>query len=125
MVRRPFVAGNWKMNLDLASARKLATEIRAGLKGVPRIDIAICPSFVYLYAVSDAISASPVRLGAQNCWSEASGAFTGEVSLSMVKEAGCEYVILGHSERRHTIGPKDASGKVIGESDDMIAAKCR
>jgi triosephosphate isomerase (TIM) len=125
MIRRPFVAGNWKMNLDLASARRLASEVRAALKGVPRIDIAVCPSFVYLYAVSEVISASPVRMGAQNCWSEPSGAFTGEVSFSMVKEAGCEYVILGHSERRHTIGPKDVAGKVIGESDEIIAAKCR
>ena len=125
MVRRPFVAGNWKMNLDLASARKLVGEVRTGLKGVPRIDIAVCPSVVYLYAVSEALGGSPMRMGAQNCWGEGSGAFTGEVSINMVKEAGCDYVILGHSERRHTIGPKDSSGKVIGESDEMVAAKCR
>jgi triosephosphate isomerase len=125
MLRRPFVAGNWKMNLDLASARKLAVELRAGLKGVPRIDIAVCPSFVYLYAVLEAIGGSTIRLGAQNCWAEANGAFTGEVSLGMIKEAGCDYVILGHSERRHTIGPKDAGGKVVGETDEMVATKCR
>src|SRR5262245_4717315 len=104
MIRRPFVAGNWKMNLDLAAGRRLVTDIRAGLKGVPRIDLAVCPPFVYLFSVLEAIQGSPIRLGAQNCWAEASGAFTGEVSIAMVKEAGCDYVILGHSERRHTIG---------------------
>ena len=64
-------------------------------------------------------------MGAQNCWSEPSGAFTGEVSPAMVKETGCTYVILGHSERRNTIGPTDANGKVAGESNAMIAAKVR
>jgi len=124
-MRRPFVAGNWKMNLNLASARALVGELREKLGSSPPLDIAICPPCLYLFPVQKAIEGSPMQLGAQNCWSEPKGAFTGEVSAAMVKEAGCRYVILGHSERRHTIGAKDDSGRVWGESDAMIAAKAK
>ncbi len=124
-MRRPFVAGNWKMNLDLATGRSLVAELRTRLGAAPKIDVAICPPFVYLFPMAKAIADSPIRLGAQNCWSQPDGAFTGEVSATMVKETGCTYVILGHSERRHTIGPRDAHGRIYGETDEMIAAKCR
>jgi triosephosphate isomerase len=124
-MRRPFVAGNWKMNLNLASARSLVGELREKLGSTPPLDVAICPPALYLFPMGKAIDGSPIQLGAQNCWSEPKGAFTGEVSAAMVKETGCRYVILGHSERRHTIGPKDASGRVCGESDAMIAAKAK
>ncbi len=123
-MRKPFVAGNWKMNLDLMSARSLVGELREKL-GTTTLDVAICPPAVYLFAVRQIIEGSPIQLGAQNCWSEPKGAFTGEVSAAMVKEAGCRYVILGHSERRHTIGPKDGDGRVHGETDAMIAAKAK
>lgn len=124
-MRRPFVAGNWKMNLDLATGRALVSELRTRLPASPPIDVAICPPHIYLFPMAKAVADTPIRLGAQNCFHESSGAFTGEVSAAMVKETGCMYVILGHSERRHTIGPKDASGRVQGETDAMIAAKCR
>ena len=124
-MRRAFVAGNWKMNLDLAGARALVNDLRTRLPAAPAIDVAICPPSIYLFPMAKAIADSPIKLGAQNCYFEASGAFTGEVSAAMVKETGCTYVILGHSERRHTIGPKNPSGGVHGESDEMIAAKCR
>ncbi|RIK66653.1 MAG: triose-phosphate isomerase [Planctomycetota bacterium] len=124
-MRRPFVAGNWKMNLDLPSARALVSELRTRLPAAPPIDVAICPSSVYLFPMARAIADSPIRLGAQNCYPEKSGAFTGEISPQMIKETGCTYVILGHSERRHTIGPKGPDGRVAGESDEMVAAKCR
>jgi triosephosphate isomerase len=75
--------------------------------------------------MAKAVADSPIRLGAQNCWTETSGAFTGEISPTMVKETGCAYVILGHSERRHTIGAIGADGRVHGETDDMVARKCR
>jgi triosephosphate isomerase len=122
-MRRPFVAGNWKMNMDLSSATALVGELRAGIKGALPMDVAVCPPYIYLFAVAKAAADSAIAVGAQNCWHEASGAFTGEVSVAMLKQTGCRYVILGHSERRHTIGPKGADGKVQGESDAMIAAK--
>ncbi len=124
-MRRGFVAGNWKMNLDLASARALVSDLRTRLPAAPTIDVAICPPSVYLFPMAKAIADSAIRLGAQDCYFETSGAFTGEVSAAMVKETGCSYVIVGHSERRHTIGPKNPAGGVFGESDETIAAKCR
>ena len=124
-MRRPFVAGNWKMNLDLAAGRSLVSELRTRLGAAPPIDVAVCPPSNYLFPMAKAIADSAIRLGAQNCWSQTDGAFTGEVSAKMVKETGCTYVILGHSERRHTIGPRDSNGRIQGETDEMIAAKCR
>lgn len=124
-MRRPFVAGNWKMNMDLASARALVSELRTRLPAAPPVDVAICPPAVYLFPMAKAIADSPIKLGAQNCYMEKSGAFTGEVSPQMIKETGCTYVILGHSERRHTIGAKGADGRIHGETDEMIAAKTR
>ena len=124
-MRRPFLAGNWKMNLDLASARALLSELRARLSGHPPVDIAVCPPLPYLFPMAKAVADSPIAMGAQNCWSDPKGAFTGEVSATMLKETGCKYVILGHSERRHTIDPTDADGRVHGETDEMVSAKCR
>lgn len=124
-MRRPFVAGNWKMNMDLASARTLIQTLQLQVGASPLIDLAICPPSVFLHPVRAMLGESSIRLGAQNCCSEPQGAFTGEVSAAMVKEVGCRCVILGHSERRHTIGPKDASGCVQGETDAMVAAKAK
>lgn len=124
-MRRPFVAGNWKMNMDLAGARALVAGIAEGIGPSRKIDVAICPPSVYLFPMAKAIAETTIALGAQNCWSEPSGAFTGEISAAMVMETGCHYVILGHSERRNTIGPKDANGNIAGESNEMIAAKVR
>lgn len=124
-MRRPFVAGNWKMNLDLAGGRQLAEELRRQVGASPVLDVAVCPPTVYLHPLATVLAGSGVCLGAQNCWQEAKGAFTGEVSVAMLKDVGCKYVVLGHSERRHTIGPKDAAGQVQGETDEMIAAKAR
>ncbi len=123
MARRPFIAGNWKMNLDLPAARALVTGVREQITGTPPIDIAICPTSIYLFPMARSVAESPIAMGAQNCWHKADGAFTGEVSAAMVKETGCQYVILGHSERRHTIGPTGSDGRVLGESDALVAAK--
>ncbi len=111
------------MNLDLPAGRALVAELRARISGAPPVDIAVCPPTIYLFPIAKAIADSPIRMGAQNCWHEANGAFTGEVSAAMVRETGCTYVILGHSERRHTIGPKGSDGKVHGETDEMISKK--
>lgn len=111
-MRRKFVAGNWKMNTDTARARELATQVSAGLAAQPawaaKVQVAVCPPFPYLAVAGEALKGSHVGLGAQNCHHEAGGAFTGEVSPVMLKDAGCQYVILGHSERRHKMGETDA-----------------
>src|ERR1041385_3497441 len=80
LLRRAFVAGNWKMNLDLAAARALVGELRVRLSPPPPIDVAICPPSIYLFPMAKAVVDSPIGLGAQNCWFESSGAFTGEGS---------------------------------------------
>lgn len=106
-MRRPLIAGNWKMNLDGAQARELVAGVRAGLEAAgsdDRVEVAVCPPAIYLFPIAQAIEGSPVRLGAQDLYYEPSGAFTGEVSAQMVAETGAKYVIIGHSERRHTIG---------------------
>ena len=113
-MRRPLIAGNWKMNLDRATSITLAEGVAKAAAGVEGVDLAICPPSVYLSVVGKAIAASKVGLGAQNVYYEANGAFTGEISTSMLVDLGCKYVILGHSERRHILGEtdKDVNRKV-------------
>ncbi len=108
-MRRIFIAGNWKMNLDRAGAVALATDLVARIGEVPsNVDLAVCPPTVYLDAVAAAVKGSPVSLGAQNMYHETKGAFTGETSGGMLRDVGCNWVILGHSERRHILGETDA-----------------
>lgn len=111
-MRRPFVAGNWKMNMERASAVALAKAVADGAGAYPQVDIAVCPPFVYLEALGQAIAGSRVALGAQNLYPEPKGAFTGEVSGPMLKDMGCQFVILGHSERR-----------AMGESSEFVNEK--
>jgi triosephosphate isomerase len=112
-MRKPFIAGNWKMNLERKSALGLAAAIRDRVASREDVDVAVFPPFVYLDEVARALAGSPVRVGAQNCCDEASGAFTGEVSASMILDVGGDIVILGHSERRH----------IYGESDELVHRK--
>jgi triosephosphate isomerase (TIM) len=108
-MRKKFVAGNWKMNKAVAGSITLASElIRAVGSSVPLCDVAIAPTFLSLESVHEVIKKSPVKLAAQNAHFEKDGAFTGEISASMLKAVGCEYVILGHSERRQFFGETDA-----------------
>src|SRR5262245_56264284 len=104
---RKLIAGNWKMNTDRASAVALAKGIVASAGKYSGADLLVCPPSVYLTAVADALAGSSVALGAQNMYHEANGAFTGELSAVMLKDVGCTYVILGHSERRHILGETD------------------
>lgn len=102
------VVGNWKMNLDLAAARQLSSALVASVGSTRNVDVGICPPFVNLDTVYSALHGSGIRLGAQNMHEADSGAFTGEVSASMLRAVGCHYVILGHSERRQFFGETDA-----------------
>ncbi len=113
MARKLFVAGNWKMNTSVAYSVELAKGLAAQIGAVDSVDIAVCPPAVYLAGVCEALKGSNIAVGAQNMYFEDDGAFTGEISTAMVKDVGCKYVILGHSERRH----------VMGESDEMINTK--
>jgi triosephosphate isomerase len=106
-MRTKFIAGNWKMFTTSATARQLAADIVRGVGQQPKVRVAVCPPFLYLPVVSEVVRGSPVALGAQNCYYQKEGAFTGEVSPSMLVDVGCRYVILGHSERRHILGERD------------------
>ena len=103
-MRRPFIAGNWKMNLTRTDSVALAAELAKRVAASGNADVAVCPPSCYLDGVSAAVEGSAVGVGAQNMYHEGSGAFTGEVSAAMLNDLGCKYVILGHSERRHILG---------------------
>lgn len=114
-MRRPIVAGNWKMNCTTPAALELARGVERGTAGVEGVEVVLCPAFPVLKAVGDLISRSAIELGAQNVHWEPSGAHTGEVSIPMLQELGCRYVILGHSERRAQ----------FHETDRDVNLKCR
>jgi triosephosphate isomerase len=115
-MRRKILAGNWKMNLDHIAGALLAKEICGGLGGVrSACEVVLIPPFTTLPAVAEAVRGSMVKTGAQDLSDEDEGAYTGEISGVMLRALGCEYVLVGHSERRHT----------IGESDALVARKLR
>ena len=107
-VRKLFIAGNWKMNMDRGSSLSLVQGLIGAFEGISNVDIAVCPPNVYLGELGKALHGSNFHLGAQNAYSKPDGAFTGEVSCGMLKDVGCRYVILGHSERRAIFGESDA-----------------
>jgi triosephosphate isomerase len=111
-MRKPFVAGNWKMNKTVAETRDLVVKLSEKLSGISGVDKVLCPPFISLVAASALLDGTDIGLGAQNMHWEEKGAFTGEVSPAMVKEL-CSYIILGHSERR----------AYFNESDDVVNRK--
>jgi len=115
-MRRYLMAGNWKMFKTIAEAVELAQAIRTGLEARPaQLDVVLCPPFTALQAVAQVVKGSRIAVGAQNMHWENQGAFTGEVSPVMLRDVGCSFVILGHSERR----------QMFGESDDAVGDKAR
>ena len=115
-MRRTVIAGNWKMNKDLSEAIKLISEIKSNIGTKPEnVDVIIFPPYISLETASTLIKGTPIKLGAQNMHQESSGAFTAEISAPMLKSVGCEYVILGHSERR----------SIFGETDELINTKLK
>ncbi len=117
-MRTKLIAGNWKMHKTLAEARELTAAVRAALEAMPGaegVEVLMCPPVQLLFPMAKALAGSPIRLGAQNAHYESHGAFTGEVSVPMLKETGCTHVIIGHSERRH----------LFHEDNPLLAKKVR
>lgn len=106
-MRTPVIAGNWKMHKNIADARALARAVRQGAESVSHCQVVMAPPFTALYAVAEELRGSKVTLAAQNVYWEPKGAFTGEISIPMLEEAGCAMVIIGHSERRQFFGETD------------------
>ncbi len=113
MTRRILIAGNWKMNLRLAASLELVDALKSEAAAVANVDIAVCPPSVYIQPIAVALKGTNIGVGAQNAYFEKDGAFTGEVGMEMLHDVGCQYVILGHSERRN----------ILGESSEQVNLK--
>jgi triosephosphate isomerase (TIM) len=111
-MRKPYIAGNWKMNMTIDESVKLAEALAAGIGNIDA-DVAVVPQFLAVPAVAKALAGSSVKVGAQDVFYEKPGAFTGEIAPEMLIDAGCTFALVGHSERRH----------VIGETDEIIRKK--
>ncbi len=110
-MRTPFIAGNWKMNLDRGLARSLVTELGSACQGIDpgsRCEVGVFPPFTMLAEMVDVAKGTGLIVGAQDCHPEGKGAYTGEISAAMVLETGATHVILGHSERRQYFGEDEA-----------------
>lgn len=115
-MRKQFIAGNWKMFKDVGETAELIAGLTKQLAGLrPDVTVAVCPPFTSLAIAANLLKGSSIRLGAQNMSQHDEGAYTGEISWKMLKSAGCEYVILGHSERR----------QYFGESNELINQKAK
>ncbi|MBU4312811.1 MAG: triose-phosphate isomerase [Candidatus Omnitrophica bacterium] len=114
-MRRPIIAGNWKMHKTVQESIDIGVGLKRKFYTFSEADIVICPPFTALSKVSAVIMDSAIMLGAQDMYWESEGAFTGEISPSMLKDAGCRYVIIGHSERRH----------IFGETDEAVNKKLK
>ncbi len=112
-MRRPLVAGNWKMNGSRESIKVLLDGLKQGIGAVKVAEVAVCPPFIYIPEVQEQLQGSAIAWGGQDVSTEASGAYTGEISTAMLLDFGCRYVIVGHSERR----------SYHGESDELVARK--
>jgi triosephosphate isomerase (TIM) len=109
MMRKPIIAGNWKMYKTIPEAKTLVTGMLSKLSGFNDVEVVFCPPFTALSTVKELIKGTPCAVGAQNLYWKEQGAFTGEISPLMLKDIGCDYVIIGHSERRQYFGETDAT----------------
>lgn len=107
-MRKPLIAGNWKLHKTVAEALALVTSLKAETTDLTDVEIVVAPVFTTLVRVTEALAGSNIQVAGQNCYPEATGAFTGEVSPQLLRDAGCRYVIVGHSERRQLFGETDA-----------------
>lgn len=114
-MRKPLMAGNWKMNKTILEAVSVVKALKSAVADISDVEILLCPSFTALYAVNNEVKGSNISIGAQNLFWETKGAFTGEVSPAMVKDTGCSYVLVGHSERR----------QYFGETNETVNKKTR
>ena len=122
-----FVAGNWKMNTDLVTARRLAREVVEAVGDPGGVTVVVCPPFISLHDVSEVVRNTPIDLGAQNVHQEESGAYTGEVSATMLRSVGCRYTIIGHSERRQHFQETDEAVNLKirqAQAHDLRAIVC-
>ncbi|MCX8053435.1 MAG: triose-phosphate isomerase [Armatimonadetes bacterium] len=129
MSRKPFIAGNWKMNNTIAEGVRLVEELKRLIGDVDEVDVAVCPSFVSLSAVKEALQDSNITLGAQSCFWKESGAWTSQVAPNMLADVGCQWVVIGHSETRGRFGTVDGElAKVLsyfGETDETVNLKAK
>jgi triosephosphate isomerase len=114
-MRTPMIAGNWKLHKTIQEATSLVSDLRAAVADNRAVEIVVAPVYTALSKVAEAVAGSNIKLAAQNCYPEAQGAFTGEVSPALLKDVGCQYVIIGHSERR----------QLFSETDEFINRKAR
>lgn len=114
-MRKPIIAGNWKMNNTAEETKKLIDELKPLVKNVDDVDIVVCPPFVNIETAAAALAGSNINLGVQNMYFEESGAYTGEIAPGMLISLGVKYVIIGHSERR----------QYFGETDEMVNKKAK
>lgn len=127
-MRKPLIAGNWKLNKTIAEATAFVTELKPLIEGVSGVEVLLCPVFPALHATAQAAQGSAIAVGAQDIFWKASGAYTGEVSAPLLKDAGAAYVLVGHSERRGRFGVPEPelegdAGKVFGDNDVTVNKK--
>lgn len=127
-MRTPIIAGNWKLNNNLAEAEALIEGLKPLVEDIDDVEILVCPVFTALHVVREQTAGTNVMLGAQDMFWKSSGAYTGEVSAPLLKDAGCTHVIIGHSERRGRFGVSEPdlegeAGHVFGDNDHSVNKK--
>ncbi|HEY3376196.1 MAG TPA: triose-phosphate isomerase [Armatimonadota bacterium] len=127
-MRTPLIAGNWKMNMTIADGVALVESLKEALQGVEGAEALVCPPFTLLKPIADAVAGSAIKLGAQDMFWEPKGAFTGQISGAMLKDVGCSYVLIGHSERRGRFGvvPSEWDDELLlafGDNDSVVNRK--